>query len=268
MQDAYPELKETAERAAKTVRAEEQRFAHTLDVGLGRLEEAIQSSRPAGSPAGDKVLSGDRAFKLYDTFGIPLDFMQDAARDQGLAFDQAGFERALAEQRERARASWKGAAKQTANPAYQQLPSSRFEGYRQTRSEGCGSSRHHSPRARRPGTPFRGGRRNHSRPHPLLCRIRRTGWRPGMAHERRSQYGRRRSEGVLLPDSRCARPSSNRQAPDPGGRSCRCRGQHRHPPGHHAQPHRHPPSACRAARGSGNACKAGGVARGPQSPAL
>jgi alanyl-tRNA synthetase len=134
MQDAYPELKETAERAAKTVRAEEQRFAHTLDVGLGRLEEAIQSS--VASPAGGKVLSGDRAFKLYDTFGIPLDFMQDAARDQGLAFDQAGFDRSMAEQRERARASWKGAAKQTANPAYQQLPGSRFEGYQQTRSEG------------------------------------------------------------------------------------------------------------------------------------
>jgi alanyl-tRNA synthetase len=136
MQDAYPELKETAERAAKTVRSEEQRFAHTLDIGLGRLEEAIQSSSAAGSPAGGKVLSGDQAFKLYDTFGIPLDFMQDAARDQGLAFDQAGFDRAMAEQRERARASWKGAAKQTANPAYRQLPSSRFEGYRQTRSEG------------------------------------------------------------------------------------------------------------------------------------
>src|SRR6202167_2526560 len=65
MQDAYPELKETAERAAKTVRVEEQRFAHTLDVGLGRLEEAIQSSTASGSPAAGKVLSGDRAFKLY-----------------------------------------------------------------------------------------------------------------------------------------------------------------------------------------------------------
>jgi alanyl-tRNA synthetase len=68
---------------------------------------------------------------------MPLDFMQDAARDQGIAFDQAGFDRAMAEQRERARASWKGAAKQTANPAYQQLPKSTFEGYRQTRSDGC-----------------------------------------------------------------------------------------------------------------------------------
>src|SRR5207248_7786727 len=77
------------------------------------------------------------AFKLYDTFGMPLDFMQDAARDQGINFDQAGFDRAMEAQRERAKASWKGAVKQTANPAYQKLPTSVFEGYRQTRSDGA-----------------------------------------------------------------------------------------------------------------------------------
>ncbi|HEY8670551.1 MAG TPA: alanine--tRNA ligase-related protein, partial [Terriglobales bacterium] len=81
--------------------------------------------------------SGERAFKLYDTFGLPLDFIQDSVRDAGLVFDQVGFDRAMTEQRERARASWKGAAKQTANPAYQKLPKSEFEGYRQTRSEDC-----------------------------------------------------------------------------------------------------------------------------------
>ena len=80
---------------------------------------------------------GDATFKLYDTFGVPPDFIQDAARDQGLVFDWVGFDRAMAEQQARARASWKGAAKQTANPAYQQLPKSDFEGYRQTRSNGC-----------------------------------------------------------------------------------------------------------------------------------
>ncbi len=77
------------------------------------------------------------AFKLYDTFGMPLDFIQDAARDQGIEFDQAGFDAAMAEQRERARASWKGAAKQTANPEYQKLPASDFEGYHRTRSDGA-----------------------------------------------------------------------------------------------------------------------------------
>jgi alanyl-tRNA synthetase len=129
MQDAYPELKESADRVSRTVLSEEQRFSHTIDIGLEKLEEAF-----ASAPG---ELSGAEAFKLYDTFGMPLDFMQDAARDQGIAFDQAGFDRAMQEQRERARASWKGAAKQTANPAYQQLPKSDFEGYRQTRSNGC-----------------------------------------------------------------------------------------------------------------------------------
>ena len=129
MQDAYPELKETAERVSQNVLAEETRFAHTLDIGLEKLEELLKKS--------EAQLAGAEAFKLYDTFGMPLDFMQDAARDQGVAFDQAGFNHAMEEQRSRARASWKGAAKQTANPAYQQLPKSIFEGYRQTRSDGC-----------------------------------------------------------------------------------------------------------------------------------
>ncbi len=83
------------------------------------------------------ALAGEEAFKLYDTFGLPLDFMQDAARDQGIEFDQKSFDLAMEEQKVRARASWKGAAKQTANPVYQQLPKSIFEGYRQTRSDGC-----------------------------------------------------------------------------------------------------------------------------------
>jgi len=86
---------------------------------------------------GSILLAGDVAFKLYDTYGLPLDFIQDACRDAGIGFDQVGFDRAMSEQRERARASWKGAAKQTANPAYQQLPKSEFEGYRQTRSDNC-----------------------------------------------------------------------------------------------------------------------------------
>ena len=137
MRDAYPELDETAESVAKAVRAEEQRFAHTLDLGLQKLEEAIHVANTAGYTLAEKILQGEVAFKLYDTFGMPLDFMQDAARDQGIAFDQSGFDQAMEEQRQRAKASWKGAAKQTANPAYQQLPKSEFEGYRQTRSDNC-----------------------------------------------------------------------------------------------------------------------------------
>jgi len=129
MNDAFPELNETAERVSKAVQVEETRFAHTMDVGLEKLEALLKNS--------PEKLAGEDAFKLYDTFGMPLDFMQDAARDQGIVFDRAGFDHAMEEQKSRARASWKGAAKQTANPAYQQLPKSEFEGYKQTRSEGC-----------------------------------------------------------------------------------------------------------------------------------
>jgi alanyl-tRNA synthetase len=147
MQDAYSELKETAERVSRDVLAEETRFAHTLALGLPKLGDdlaqiAIQQrlgegSGPMAPPSRPAVYPGEKAFRLYDTFGMPLDFIQDAVRDQGVAFDQTGFDRAMEEQRSRARASWKGGAKQTANPAYQQLPKSLFEGYRQTRSDGC-----------------------------------------------------------------------------------------------------------------------------------
>jgi len=146
MEDAYPELMESADRVSKVVLAEETRFAHTLDLGLGKLGDdlaqiAVQRRLGEGmasaAPPYEPIYKGADAFRLYDTFGMPLDFIQDAARDQGIAFDQEGFDRAMYEQRERARASWKGAAKQTANPAYQQLPKSIFEGYRQTRSDGC-----------------------------------------------------------------------------------------------------------------------------------
>ncbi|MBV9625584.1 MAG: alanine--tRNA ligase [Acidobacteria bacterium] len=149
MQDAYPELREAVERASKAVLAEETRFAHTLDSGLNRLEELIGAAQqrqgnavPSEATSGDRApgpvrLNGRDAFKLYDTFGLPLDFMQDAARDRGIEFDQDGFDSAMAEQRERARASWKGTVKQAANPVYLQLPKSIFVGYAETRSEDC-----------------------------------------------------------------------------------------------------------------------------------
>jgi alanyl-tRNA synthetase len=67
------------------------------------------------------VLPGYEAFKLYDTYGLPRDFIEDACRDAGIKFDGEGFDRAMEEQRKRARASWKGGAKEAANPAYAKL---------------------------------------------------------------------------------------------------------------------------------------------------
>jgi len=137
MNDAYPELNGTAERVSRAVLAEETRFAHTMEIGLKRLEDDLQPLVDSikKNPENRPVYSGANAFKLYDTFGMPKDFIEDACRDLGVAFDKAGFDAAMEEQKQRARASWKGAAKQTANPEYQKLPASDFEGYHRTRSD-------------------------------------------------------------------------------------------------------------------------------------
>ena len=82
-------------------------------------------------------LTGARAFHLYETFGLPLDFMVDAARDAGVSFDEAGFEAARAEEQARARASWKGGSQKTASPAFRDLPKTVFEGYNQLNSSNC-----------------------------------------------------------------------------------------------------------------------------------
>jgi alanyl-tRNA synthetase len=119
MGGAYPELLEaSASRVPEIVLSEEKRFLQTLDIGLRKLEEEL---RPLDGKTG-AVYSGELAFRLYDTFGLPSDFIIDAARDLGVSFDQAGFEKAMQEQRTRARASWKGGAgKEAANPAFAKL---------------------------------------------------------------------------------------------------------------------------------------------------
>ena len=118
MGEAYPELLEpSANRVPDIVLAEEIRFARTLDIGLRKLEEEL---KPLAEKPGS-VYAGESAFRLYDTYGLPMDFILDAARDLGVQFDEAGFEKAMHEQRTRARASWKGGSKESANPAYAKL---------------------------------------------------------------------------------------------------------------------------------------------------
>ncbi len=129
MRGAYPELNESIERVSKIILSEEKRFAHTLDIGLIKLmddlkplmAEASPSATPAATPAARPIYQGDKAFKLYDTYGLPRDFIDDVTRDAGLHVDWPGFERAMVEQRTRARASWKGGHKDVANPAYAKL---------------------------------------------------------------------------------------------------------------------------------------------------
>src|SRR6201996_8404722 len=136
MQSAYPELVESAGRVAKVVRCEEERFGRTLALGSKQLDAAIDRVRKESQERAP-MLSGVTAFHLYETYGLPLDFMLDAARDQGINFDLTGFEQARSEEQTRARASWKGGAKASASPAFRTLPKTIFEGYRQLTSQHC-----------------------------------------------------------------------------------------------------------------------------------
>jgi alanyl-tRNA synthetase len=126
MKGAYPELVDSAGRVAKVVEAEEKQFDRVLKIGLTRLDEELKAG-----------FTGEKAFHLYETFGLPLDFMVDAARDAGIAFDHEGFEKARAEEQSRARASWKGGAQKSASPAFRDLPKTVFEGYKQIVSTNC-----------------------------------------------------------------------------------------------------------------------------------
>jgi alanyl-tRNA synthetase len=83
------------------------------------------------------VFAGADAFHLYETYGLPLDFMVDAARDVGIPFDMAGFEKAKEEEQQRARASWKGGSQKSAAPVYRELPKTEFEGYTALRVDGA-----------------------------------------------------------------------------------------------------------------------------------
>ena len=99
MGPAYPELKAGRDAIVRVIRSEEERFDAVLTGGLPRLEEALE--RAANTT---KVLSGEDAFKLYDTYGLPRDFIEDLAGNQGLRFDAEGFDAAMEGQREKARA--------------------------------------------------------------------------------------------------------------------------------------------------------------------
>jgi alanyl-tRNA synthetase len=99
MGDAYPELRERQRHIQEVIRSEEERFSETLEKGLGLLEQAMADLKRKNG----RVLSGEVAFRLYDTYGFPLDLTEDILRGEEISVDQAGFERLMEEQRSRAR---------------------------------------------------------------------------------------------------------------------------------------------------------------------
>jgi alanyl-tRNA synthetase len=124
MKPAYPELMESVSRVSRIVRDEEHRYATTFEVA-----ERIFHDEAKGAQG---TLAGSVAFKLYDTYGLPLEEQQEMAREYGLAVDSEGFQTEMQKQRERARASWKGAERAAVAPVYQALQAegrSKFLGY-------------------------------------------------------------------------------------------------------------------------------------------
>ena len=124
---AYPELVRAQPLIVETLRQEEERFRRTLGRGMALLEEAS-----AGLAPGD-VLAGETAFKLYDTYGFPLDLVQDAVRARGVCVDTAGFDRAMERQRTQARETWAGSGDRAAKAEWgalrERLGPTRFVGY-------------------------------------------------------------------------------------------------------------------------------------------
>ena len=128
MKPAYPELMESATRVARVVKEEEHRYATTFQVAERVFHDEAKSATGG-------VLPGAAAFKLYDTYGMALDEQEEMARELGLSIDTQSFEEAMQKQRERARASWKGAEKAQIAPVYQDLHShltTHFIGYEHT----------------------------------------------------------------------------------------------------------------------------------------
>ncbi|MBP6029928.1 MAG: alanine--tRNA ligase [Sphingobium sp.] len=134
MGGAYPELLRAQPLIEETLLREETRFRQTLDKGLRLLDEAT-----AGMADGD-VLSGETAFRLYDTYGFPYDLTEDALRAQGLAVDRAGFDAAMAEQKAAARAAWKGSGEKASDEIWfdlaEEAGATEFIGYGATSGEG------------------------------------------------------------------------------------------------------------------------------------
>ena len=133
MAAAYPELERASALIVETLRHEETRFRDMLGRGLRLLEDEIGQMR-------GQELAGDVAFRLYDTFGFPLDLTQDALRERGLTVDIAGFDAAMEKQRAEARANWSGSGEEATETVWFDLRNTHgateFVGYTATQAEG------------------------------------------------------------------------------------------------------------------------------------
>ena len=164
---AYPELVRGRAHAERVLKQEEERFAETLANGMVLLESAIRKLR------GAKVIDGDTVFKLYDTYGFPVDLTADVARERGLAIDQARFEAAMEEQRRRSQEASRFGVDLSGGAKFDQR--TLFRGYEGLAATGRVLRAAEAGYAGR-GAPRRGRGRGGARSHAVLCRGRRRRW--------------------------------------------------------------------------------------------
>ncbi len=136
MGSIYPEVKDRKEHIVNVVKAEEERFYETLASGTERLMEKIENLQKSKI----KILSGEEAFTLYDTFGFPLDITKEILKEKGLSVDESGFQKAMEGQKEKARSGWKGSGDAALPPLYKELAAkilvTNFKGYEKTKDLG------------------------------------------------------------------------------------------------------------------------------------
>jgi alanyl-tRNA synthetase len=134
MGQAYPELDSNRQYATKVLLGEEERFLNTLHQGLRELDALIEKHQANGSCR----IAGNEAFRLYDTFGFPIDLAEEVAQDAGMSLDRDGFEAVLEATRQQARDTWKGSGEVQVAPVYQEVyrrvGASTFVGYDAVRS--------------------------------------------------------------------------------------------------------------------------------------
>ncbi len=134
MGEVYPELLEARKVIEEVSRREEERFASTLDYGLRLLTEEMEELKERG----ERVISGEVIFRLYDTYGFPVDLTEEVAREEGFSLDMEGFHREMEEQRRRGKESWRGGEELT--PHYQRMAeegiTTTFVGYERLQEKG------------------------------------------------------------------------------------------------------------------------------------
>jgi alanyl-tRNA synthetase len=134
MKDAYPELREGELFSSKVIRNEEERFSETLDSGLKILREELQQLRKDKK----KSLSGEVAFRLYDTFGFPLDLTVEILQEEGMGLDEEGFRTQMEEQRQKSKQAWQGMGDDKTKDVYRRLVAegikTEFAGYEEVES--------------------------------------------------------------------------------------------------------------------------------------